>query len=150
MDGLVYPDRRPHTGVMEYKNVNRPVRVKKFDQDTGIVTFHNYMDFVAMNKYLTIRYEVNCDGEVIQSGDVDRVPAILPHAEGTIRLNIQVPAKGRSYLKLIYQLEEATELLPAGFDLGFDEVELEAAVDGRNQKALAIWNKKGKRSIIAQ
>ena len=142
VDGLVYPDRRPHTGVMEYKNVNRPVRVKKFDQDTGIVTFHNYMDFVAMNKYLTIRYEVNCDGEVIQSGDVDRVPAILPHAEGTIRLNIQVPAKGRSYLKLIYQLKEATELLPAGFDLGFDEVELEAAVDGRNQKALAIWNKK--------
>ena len=106
------------------------------------MTFHNYMDFVAMNKYLTIRYEVNCDGEVIQSGDVDRVPAILPHAEGTIRLNIQVPAKGLSYLKLIYQLKEATELLPAGFDLGFDEVELEAAVDGRNQKALAIWNKK--------
>ena len=54
VDGLVYPDRRPHTGVMEYKNVNRPVRVKKFDQDTGIVTFHNYMDFVAMNHYLTI------------------------------------------------------------------------------------------------
>ena len=142
VDGLVYPDRRPHTGVMEYKNVNRPVRVKKFDQETGIVTFHNYMDFVAMNKYLTIRYEVNCDGEVIQSGEVDRVPAILPHAEGTIRLNITVPAKGRTYLKLIYQLKEATELLPAGFELGFDEVALEAAVDGRNQKALAIWNKK--------
>ena len=142
VDGLVYPDRRPHTGVMEYKNVNRPVRVKKFDQDTGIVTLHNYMDFIAVNKYLTIRYEVNCDGEVIQSGEVDRVPAILPHAEGTIRLNIKVPAKGRTYLKLIYQLKEATELLPAGFLLGFDEVHLKAAVDGRNQKALAIWTQK--------
>ena len=46
------------------------------------------------------------------------------------------------HLKLIYQLKEATELLPAGFELGFDEVALEAAVDGRNQKALAIWSKK--------
>ena len=79
---------------------------------------------------------------MIQSGNVDRVPAILPHAEGTIRLNITVPAKGRTYLKLIYQLKEATELLPAGFELGFDEVELKAAVDGRNQTALVIWNKK--------
>ncbi len=32
MDGLVYPDRRPHTGLMEFKNVNRPVRVVSFDQ----------------------------------------------------------------------------------------------------------------------
>ena len=142
VDGLVYPDRRPHTGVMEYKNVNRPVRIKEFDQATGIITLHNYMDFVALSNYLTIRYEVNCDGEVICSGNVDRVPAILPHTEGTIRLNIQAPARGRCYLKLIYQLKEATELLPEGFLLGFDEVKLHAAVDGRNQKALAIWNQK--------
>ena len=27
MDGLVYPDRRPHTGLLEYKNVHRPVPV---------------------------------------------------------------------------------------------------------------------------
>ncbi len=27
MDGLVYPDRRPHTGLIEYGNVNRPARV---------------------------------------------------------------------------------------------------------------------------
>ena len=125
VDGLVYPDRRPHTGVMEYKNVHRPVRVKDFDPATGIVTLHNYMDFVATNNYLTIRYELNCDGEVLCSGNVDRVPAILPHAEGTIRLNLQIPARGRSYLKLIYQLKDATELLPAGFLLGFDEVALD-------------------------
>ena len=72
------------------------------DQDkfrtSGIVTLHNYMDFMATNNYLTIRYELNCDGEVLCSGNVDRVPAILPHAEGTIRLNIQVPTKGRTYL----------------------------------------------------
>lgn len=142
VDGLVYPDRRPHTGVMEYKNVNRPVRVRGFDSATGMVTLHNYMDFVAMDKYLTISYELNCDGEIIESGNVDHVPAIPPHAEGTIRLNFEIPARGRSYLKLIYQLREATELLPAGFVLGFDEVALEATADGRNQKALAIWNRK--------
>ena len=141
VDGLVYPDRTPHTGLMEYKNVNRPVRVKDFDQSNGIVTFHNYMDFVTMNQYLTMTYEVTCDGNVIGSGEVDRVPAILPHGEGTLKLNIEVPAKGRCYLKLNYFLKDATELLPAGFPLGFDEIHL-SNTDERNQKALQMWKAK--------
>ena len=141
VDGLVYPDRTPHTGLLEYKNVNRPVRVKDYDQTTGLVTFHNYMDFVAMNNYLTMTYEVTCDGEIVCSGQVDRVPAILPHGEGTLRLNLNVPAKGRCYLKLNYFLKEAGELLPAGFPLGFDEIHLNNT-DERNQKALEMWKAK--------
>lgn len=35
VDGLVYPDRRPHTGLLEYKNVYRPVRAERFDQRNG-------------------------------------------------------------------------------------------------------------------
>ncbi|MBP3701796.1 MAG: beta-galactosidase, partial [Lachnospiraceae bacterium] len=31
VDGLVYPDRRPHTGLMEYKNIHRPARVTAYD-----------------------------------------------------------------------------------------------------------------------
>ena len=45
MDGLVYPDRRPHTGLLEYKNVHRPVRVVSYDAGTKELTLHNYLDF---------------------------------------------------------------------------------------------------------
>lgn len=141
VDGLVYPDRTPHTGLMEYKNVNRPVRVKEFDQATGIVTFHNYMDFVSMNRYLTMTYELTCDGKMVSSSEVDRIPAILPHGEGTLRMNLEVPTKGRCYLKLNYFLKEATELCPAGFPLGFDEIPLHNS-DSRNQQALEMWKAK--------
>lgn len=44
MDGLVYPDRRPHTGLLEFKNVYRPARVVKYDQESGMLTLHNYME----------------------------------------------------------------------------------------------------------
>ena len=141
VDGLVYPDRTPHTGLMEFKNVHRPIRVREFDQQAGVVTFHNYMDFVSTNDYLTMTYEVSCDGEVVSSGEIDRVPSILPHAEGTLKLNLDVPARGRCFLKLGYFLKEATDLLPKGFSLGFDEIKL-ANADERNQKALQIWNTK--------
>ena len=141
VDGLVYPDRRPHTGLMEFKNVHRPVRVTSFDQNRQTISLHNYMDFVSLDDYLTISYEVNCDGEIVCTGEIEKVPAIMPHSDGTVAIKIEVPAKGRCYLKVNYALKHATELLPAGFALGFDEIKLNNS-DERNQKALSIWKAK--------
>ena len=139
MDGLVYPDRRPHTGLLECKNVNRPVRVCGFDQGTGIVTLHNYMDFTSLDTYLTMAYAVTCDGTTVCSGHVENMPEIQPHTEGKVHLDIKVPNKGRCYLRLCYFLKTANELLAAGHALGFDEILLENS-DNRNQKSVDLWN----------
>ena len=135
MDGLVYPDRTPHTGLLEFKNVHRPARVVRLEGDR--LTLHNYMDFVDLDQYLTMGYEITCDGETVGTGTVDAVPAIAPHKEGVLRLPLSVPGKGRCYLKLSYYLKKAEALLPAGFPLGFDEVPLQNA-DSRNQKAAQL------------
>lgn len=141
VDGLVYPDRTPGTGLMEYKNVHRPARIEAYDAKSGQVTIHNYMDFVALSDYVTATYEVNCDGAVLTSGKIEKLPAVAPHCDGTFPLNIEIPEKGRCYLKVSYKLKNATEILPEGFDLGFDEILLDNA-DGRNQTALQIWKAK--------
>ena len=86
MDGLVYPDRRPHTGLLEFKNINRPVRITGYDETNGVLTLHNYMDFTDIKDYLTMSYEVMRDGQVAASGDID-TPSIAPHSVGTIRLS---------------------------------------------------------------
>ena len=54
MDGLVYPDRRPHTGLLEYKNVHRPARVVSYDQKTQEIRFHNYLDFTDLRDYAAV------------------------------------------------------------------------------------------------
>ena len=141
VDGLVFPDRTPSTGLMEYKNVHRPVRVESYDAKAGQLTIHNYMDFVTLSDYLTATYELNCDGKIVDSGMIEKVPAVAPHCDGSVPLSIEVPEKGRCYLKISYKLKNATEILPAGFDLGFDEILLSNA-DGRNQTALQIWKTK--------
>jgi thiamine biosynthesis lipoprotein len=38
VDGLLYPDRRPHTGMLELKQVLRPCRAEAFDAEKGSVT----------------------------------------------------------------------------------------------------------------
>ena len=141
VDGLVYPDRRPHTGLMEYKNIYRPARVVNYDAKSGQLTLHNYMDFVSLSDYLNATYELNCDGKIVESGMIEKIPAVAPHCDGTMPLSIEIPEKGRCYLKISYKLKNATETLPEGFDLGFDEVKLDNA-DDRNQTALQIWKAK--------
>ena len=87
MDGLVYPNRRPHTGLLEFKNINRPVRITGYDETNGVLTLHNYMDFTDIRDYLTMSYEVTCDGQIIASGNID-VPSVAPHGDGTISLRL--------------------------------------------------------------
>ena len=134
MDGLVYPDRTPHTGLLEYKNVYRPVRVVSYDEKTGRLVLHNYMDFDDISDYTDILYEVTVDGLCVQKGVLDEV-SIAPHSDGVMTLKLDIPQSGKVYLKLRYQLKKELSLLPAKHELGFDEVLL-ANADGRNQTAV--------------
>ena len=45
MDGLVYPDRTPHTGLLEHKNVARPIRAILLDASKGLVELDNKLDY---------------------------------------------------------------------------------------------------------
>ncbi|MBQ9540878.1 glycoside hydrolase family 2 TIM barrel-domain containing protein [Ruminococcus sp.] len=57
-DGLVYPDRTPHTGLLEVKQVYRPVRVVKRG---GEYYMQSKLHFVSAEE----RYELRANGEVI-------------------------------------------------------------------------------------
>ncbi len=135
MDGMVYPDRTTHTGLLEYKNVHRPVRVVAYNQTKGIVLLKNEMNYLSLQEYVDVAYEVSCDGVLIESGKLDltEVPAIRPRQTGNVQLSVNVPEQGRVYLKLIYHLKHADAFRSQGYELGFDEILLENA-DGSNQR----------------
>ena len=123
MDGLVYPDRTVHTGLLEYKNVYRPARVISYNKESGELVLHNYMDFDDLKDYVKISYELTQDGLVISKGKLPEVSA-APHSEGKINLKINVPENGKCYLKLIYHLKKELPLLNEDHILGFDEIEV--------------------------
>ena len=123
MDGLVYPDRTVHTGLLEYKNVYRPARVISYNKESGELVLHNYMDFDDLKDYVKISYELTQDGLVISKGKLPEVSA-APHSEGKINLKINVPESGKCYLKFIYHLKKELPLLDEDHILGFDEIEV--------------------------
>ena len=139
MDGLVYPDRTVHTGLLEYKNVYRPARVISYNKESGELVLHNYMDFDDLKDYVKISYELTQDGLVISKGILPEF-SVAPHGEGKTNLKINVPENGKCYLKLIYHLKKELPLLDEDHILGFDEIEV--SKDGAKCKLAEKWIQK--------
>lgn len=137
IDGLVFPNRTPHTGLLEYQNVYRPARVVSFQQKDGELYLKNYMDYVDLKNYIYLICEVNCDGTLLEKKYVELKDSILPHQKGKIFLHIKVPDYGKCYLKVGYYLKNSTDFAVQGSVLGFDELLLENK-DGRNQQTVAL------------
>ena len=121
MDGLVYPDRTPHTGVYEWKNVVRPVRARLVDAHKVTLALKNMLDFTDMADAITLSYECKADGELLCSGEI-AVPSTAPHTESEVTIPVTMPKTAADcYLKLTYLTKTAHELVPAGHEVGFDQ-----------------------------
>ena len=150
VDGLVYPDRRPHTGLLELKNVNRPARISEVDLPQGVFRVKNYLDFTPLNEAVHATYSVRANGRELYRGDVpDALLAIPPHEQR----DIQVPLPGDLpklfcvYFELIQRYD--SPLCPAGHVRGFDQIgrqkyEPELPPDG----VLAVESRESARSIL--
>ena len=125
LDGLVYPDRTPHTGLLEYKNVHRPLRAS-YDAGRQILTVENHMDFADPAERISAAWALTLDGSQIAEGPLE-IPSIAPHACAEIPLAFTVPDKGRCFLTVTYVLKKESFGLPAGHELGFDEIRIPTA-----------------------
>ncbi len=124
MDGLVYPDRTPHTGLLELKNVISPVRVRGVDLTSGKIEVLNRLDFSSLS-HLVLNWQVDRDGQTVQSGEIQDLD-VPPHGKGTFTLPYVLPAadEGRYFLKVYSTLARDTPWASRGHEVGFDQFEL--------------------------
>lgn len=126
IDGLVYPDRRPYTGLLEYKNVIRPVRIIKANLKDGKITIKNMLDFYNLKDYLYITYQITKDGKVIYEGSIEdsSILNVKPHKEKVIYLTLDKINEGNCYIKFNYIQKNDMEFTKKGHVLGFDQIEV--------------------------
>lgn len=121
MDGLVYPDRTPHTGLYEWKNVVRPVRAELIDAVNGILSLKNMLDFTDLADAVTISYECKADGKLLCRGEL-AVPSTAPHEKSQVTVPVKLPKTAEDvFLKLTYYTKTAHALVPQGHEVGFDQ-----------------------------
>ncbi len=120
MDGLLYPDRTPHTGLREAKQVYRPVRVSATDK-SGVFEIKNYLNFVNAGDILSGEYEIADGGRIISTGDFDF--SVKPLETTLVTIPEAAQADGESvYIRFIFRAKNATPWCEKGFEVCFDQV----------------------------
>ena len=119
MDGLVYPDRTPHVGLLEYKNVLRPVRISCVDTKKGIYQFKNMLDYTNLKDLLEIQYQYVKNGEVLTKGTISAKQLnILPH-EST---QVQIEVEDADFILFEYIQTKDMPLIGKEHKLGFEQI----------------------------
>ncbi|MBQ8841302.1 MAG: DUF4981 domain-containing protein [Ruminiclostridium sp.] len=125
MDGLVYPDRRPHTGLLELKQVYRPVRIEKGNID-GKFIIRNFLNFVNAGDILEGRFEIIYDGGTYAEGTFDFSVEPMKTAEITIPEAAESYEK-TTYIRFIFTAKQDTLWCEKGYEICFDQLLLREA-----------------------
>ena len=105
MDGLVYPNRTPHMGLLELKNVARPARAKILDADKGIIEIRNCLDFTNLKDAVELRFnlyknsvrDVSAEDLFVEAAISGEALDIAPHMTGTIIVPDEILQRSRQY-----------------------------------------------------
>lgn len=123
MDALTYPDRTPHTGLLELKQVYRPVRVERGENPEEFV-FHNLLCHRDVGELLNYFYEISYDGFLCRSEEFEF------HLEPIKQVSIKVPEikdyQGKdAYIRFVFTAKEDNSYLKKGEEVCFEQVKLE-------------------------
>ena len=130
-NGLVTPDRKPHPGLLEVAHVYQNVHCLQAGKTTGgtlekLLQIKNWFDFVNLEDVANASWKLTGDGQEIQFGELP-VPALKPHATAEVELPLKpfTPETGVEYfVEVSFKLKHATELLPAGHEIAWDQFKL--------------------------
>ncbi|HEY5466967.1 MAG TPA: glycoside hydrolase family 2 TIM barrel-domain containing protein, partial [Clostridia bacterium] len=133
IDGLVSPDREPHSGLLELKQAYRPIVVRAVDPDSGRFRFINRMAHTDTGRYV-MRWILLREGLPVMDGEI---PAFVVEPLSTREFNIEYgvdfdeggkedrgrfdPVVPEYAVRFECILREENIWAPAGHEMGFDE-----------------------------
>ncbi|WP_051212791.1 glycoside hydrolase family 2 TIM barrel-domain containing protein [Butyrivibrio fibrisolvens] len=122
MDALVYPDRTPHTGLLETKQVYRPVRVSK-GEGRYEFEFKSFLEHVSPSDIFKCHYEVEYDGGKKDGKDISF--DLKPLGKCVIELpELSEFDDKDAYVRFIFSYTEDTDYCKKGYEACFDQVRI--------------------------
>lgn len=126
-DGLVYPDRRPHTGLLEAKQVYRPIRVSKDACVSSRFSFWNLLAFTDAAETLNCRYELTVEGKITQTGTVT-LPPLPPLSKTDVSIpeldDIPAFIDEEVFIRFVFTQKNDTLWCRTGHEVCFDQLSL--------------------------
>ncbi len=134
VDGLVYPDRRPHTGLLEYKNIIKPFSVSLCDD--GKLSVKNLRYFKSLSD-LDLIWKIQRNGKTVKQGIIS-APDILPQESGEFQLDLKDATSHGGYVYLYVSMVQNldTPWSKCGYEVGFEQI---ALCEEHNKKEMSAW-----------
>jgi len=141
-DGLVWPDRRPHPALFEFKKLAQPVAVRTQNAGEGRFTVVSKHDFRSLD-YLEASWSLQADGRVLKEGKLD-LSGLSAGDERSFHLPELLEAKAnfsgeRLALRIVFRTREAEGLLPQGHEVAWGQIILHES-DMLTAKSLVYSN----------
>ena len=149
-DGLVFPDRTPSTGLLEYKKVIEPLKISCRDITRGEFEFENRFDFTNLSE-CRFSYKIICDEEAVECKNftVD----LQPHQHKTVNLAYAIPAEAEfgAFIEIHMDAKNDTLYCKKGHPIAWAQFELPAEIIKREQPKLYPINTiEQKRYVIVE
>ncbi|MEH7381219.1 glycoside hydrolase family 2 TIM barrel-domain containing protein [Bacillus sp. JJ1533] len=138
IDGLVFPDRTPSPGLIEYKKVIEPIVTEDANIAEGKILVRNLYDFRNLSG-IVLHIEVKSFGSLIEEADM-RLPSIQAHEVVEITLPIDVVMATQHEdvrIYLSYREAEATLYAEKGHEITKESFLLESTKVEKILKAAA-------------
>lgn len=133
IDGLITPDRKPHTGLLELKKVIAPIRIEEQDLRNGEIKVTNLYDFIDLS-HVGFFWKVEQDGRLISQGQLESIE-VAPQSSQIVRLPFDLPETGCFVLTLSCWLKQETFWAEAGHEITFQQFEWAVANPSNTETA---------------
>ncbi len=122
LNGVVFPDRTPHPGLLEVKHQYQNIHFVPVNLNNGELTVFNEYSFINLNQF-NFKWVLLRNGQKIANGDFDC--NVKPGETKKIKLPLpQVKAiKGAEYLLNVFAFtKKAKNLIPQGYEVARNEM----------------------------
>ena len=120
VDGLVYPDRRPHTGLLEYKQAIKPFEATLSDLASGKLRVKNRRYFTSLSDCSMV-WRLTQRGKCVREGFIPTLK-IRPQASMQYQLNLDgIDLSIGGELTVSVRQNCSTPWAEAGYELGFEQ-----------------------------
>jgi beta-galactosidase len=133
-DGLVWPDRKPHPAVAEFRHLAQPVKAISFEAKRGLLTIKNKQDFDTL-AWIRGKWELKVEGRVKAKGSL---PKLRTAAQATKDVGLKLPALvlepgEEAFLNVRFTSAAGTAWCAAGHVVGWDQWRVPAKTVKRNR-----------------
>ena len=122
MDGLVRPNRELYPSLLEYANVNRPIRFEI--TDIGEVYAINMLDFCNASARFDICYFFTKKGERQKRYVIAELPLMPPHEKIRLPINIKNDIAKNDYINFEIISKISNDYIKKENVVGFQQIEL--------------------------